>query len=230
MFSTSVLLVCGSWSYGDVMLAEHDWDIGTHNWSAEFGDATLDRQSSGGNPNGWLQITFDETSADEVDEIEWYDVIHVNSPGLFAGDWTQDSWIEFDFWASNETPNDIQLQFHSTNDNVWGYNFTSRIQNTQTWSTVRLSLNYAANWGGLPGFDDTLDQYLSDLSSVDWIGLYTWREESATEIYGLDNFKLMVPEPAECIMLAAALATSAMSLGNRRKKKPRGKARKNSDQ
>jgi hypothetical protein len=47
--------------------------------------------------------------------------------------------------------------------------------------------------------------FLSDLSSIEWIGIYIERTGAGAQDYGLDNFNLMVPEPSEYAMLAAAL-------------------------
>jgi hypothetical protein len=61
----------------------------------------------------------------------------------------------------------------------------------------------------------TEDQYLADLSSSDWIGVFTYRTGAAEQIYGIDNFRLMVPEPAETVVLCVALAVSLVALRRR---------------
>lgn len=62
----------------------------------------------------------------------------------------------------------------------------------------------------------TEDMFLADLAAIDWIGVYMYRQGSGAQLYGIDNFALMVPEPAECAMLAAALV--AVGLGVRRRR------------
>ena len=88
----------------------------------------------------------------------------------------------------------------------------------QTWSTQTASF---ANWQDwqYPGPGATESQYLADLGSIDWIGVYIYRGSGDEQIYGIDNFKLMVPEPAECFMLAAAVISSGMSLRRKRRLK-----------
>jgi hypothetical protein len=106
-------------------------------------------------------------------------------------------FISFDFWAENAIPQNLQFQFHATNENVWGYNITDRITSTQTWTTVQVGLGYENAWGPLPGFDDAEEQFLADLAAIDWIGVYIFRDTDEREVYGLDNFRLPVPEPGE---------------------------------
>lgn len=187
------------------VIAEHNWDSGPEPWTTEFGYADLNPGNTGGNPDGWMSITFPVTTEPEIDEIEWSDIVYVNVSDFFVGNWTPNSTIAFDFFASNALPQDVQLQFGSTNGNVWGYNFTGNITQTQTWTTVEVGMNYGTWWGPLPGFDDTEEQFLSDLSAIDWIGVYFFRDTSDEEMYGLDNFRLLVPEPGEWALLAAVL-------------------------
>jgi hypothetical protein len=59
-------------------------------------------------------------------------------------------------------------------------------------------------------------QYLADLASIDWIGVYIYRNTADLQIYGIDDFKLMIPEPAEYLVLALALATTGLSLHRKR--------------
>ena len=189
------------------IIAQHTWDNGPSllGWQSEFGDVMLEVEAAGGNPNGWLEITFPETTAPEILEDEWVDIVRVDADDLFAGNWTPTMFLEFDFYAATRLPQDLQFQFHSTNSNVWGYNIANQVTQTQVWTTVQVSLGYSAGWGPLPGFDDTEEQFLADLSAIDWIGVYIFREDAGVEVYGIDNFRLLVPEPGEVAMLAAVL-------------------------
>jgi len=203
------------------IIAEHDWDDGPHGWVSEFGDVTLERETAGGNPDGWLEITFPATSEPEILESEWLEIVRVDADLLFAGNWptNQGQSISFDFFATNETPHDLQFQFHSTNSNIWGYNVTSQATNSSGWSPVSASLSFADAWGPLPGFDDTEEQFLADLAAIDWIGVYIFREEAGEEIYGIDNFRLNVgvPEPDEFAILGAVFLASALAYRKRRR-------------
>ncbi len=210
-----------------IVLGLHTWDTGPHGWTSEFNDVTLTRQTSGGNPDGYLNVNFPPTSAPEILEDEWVDVIRVDASALFDGDWRPDMHVTFDLFSSNETPHDIQLQFHSTNNNVWGYNLTASVTNYQgVWRSLTTSLGFADAWGPLPGFNDTEDQFLSDLAAIDWIGVYIFRETAGNENYGIDNFRLhlIIPEPAEFAMLAAVLLAAALAYRRRRREEQSSRA------
>lgn len=77
------------------------------------------------------------------------------------------------------------------------------ISPTQTWSSVTASLADWQDWVLGPGASE--DMFLSDLSSINWIGIYVERNGAGAQGYGIDNFSLMVPEPSEYAMLAVAL-------------------------
>jgi hypothetical protein len=75
---------------------------------------------------------------------------------------------------------------------------------TGEWETVRTA--------GLGNWQDwivdpfaTEEQFLSDLSGIDWVGIYINRNTAIQQFYGIDNFSLMIPEPAQMIMLAFSL-------------------------
>jgi hypothetical protein len=140
-------------------------------------------------------------------------VVYVDVEDLFAGTWTPDMFVEFDFWAEDVAPGALQLQWSSTtNSDVWA----STLQQpsaTQSWD--RLSASFA-NWSDWMFPGATEDQYLSDLSSIDWIGVYIYREGAGAQDYRIDNFSLMIPEPAQLMMLASALATSLLAMRRRR--------------
>jgi len=207
----------------NILVGHHDWDPGPHGWTNEHAAqdwTTLERPATGGNTGGWLRITFPETSEPEIFEDEWYETIYTPAENLFAGSWSTQMWVEFDFWASNAVPEALQVQWQSsTNDYVWGYVLTPTT--TQTWTTFTAPLHNWDDWNSYEA-GGSEDQFLSDLSTIDWIGVYIWRSDSSPEVYGLDDFRLMIPEPAESLMLAAALVASAMSFRKRRTKPDSG--------
>ncbi|MFT5239745.1 MAG: hypothetical protein ACI9OU_000884 [Candidatus Promineifilaceae bacterium] len=220
-FWLSVLMVLSVSAFSvqaNGLLGQHTWNAGAEGWTNEFDFVDLNPSATGGNPFGQLEISFDPTGFPEVGEIEWFDVVRVDSDLLFAGNWSTNQNISFDFFSADRTPHDIQIQLHSTNGNIWSYNVTEQVTQTQTWQSVGTSLGYADAWGPLPGFSDTAEQFLSDLGDIDWVGLYIFREEASAERYGLDNFMLYVgtPEPGETVLLAAALL--ALFLGYRRRR------------
>jgi hypothetical protein len=60
-------------------------------------------------------------------------------------------------------------------------------------------------------------EYLDDLSTIDWLGVYIDRTGAGAQDYGLDDVTLSIPEPPEVIMLGSALLLSLSSLRRRRK-------------
>ena len=202
------------------VLGISEWDApNVDTWTNEYGWTTLGTPNVGGNPNGWLRVTFTNTTVDTPDD-SWYDIVHMQASDLFAGTWTNTMWIEFDFWQSNIVAGGIQVQWKSgTNSSIWGYALTPpAITGGTSWTTLTAPLY---NWSDWAYPFATEEQYLADLTSIDWIGVYIFRDTTDLQIYGIDNFKLMIPEPAECALLAIAAITSSMSLRRKRRKKAR---------
>lgn len=205
----SGVLACVSPAQADVVLGQHDWDTGGEGWESLYGWTSLvDPQSPGGNPGGYLEVNFGATAAPEILQDEWYDIVKVDAGALFAGDWDNHRWIQFDFWAENVAAGALQVQWQSeTNSAIWAYSLTPSVAGA--WTTYRAPLDDWSDWL-YPGASE--EQFLSDLASIDWVGLYIYRNTGADQNYGLDNFSLMVPEPGEIVMLAIALMTSAWSV------------------
>lgn len=202
-------------AFGESVVAGHDWDSESHNWTSEYGWTTQTHKESGGNPDGWLEIQFPQTTKDEVFDFgeEWYDIVYTSADDLFAGTWTTEMGISFDFWASNQTPNQLQVQWKSsTNENVWGYVLDPDDAVLGGWTGYSASLADWEDWK-YTGADE--EQYLNDLLTIDWVGIYVWREESDQEFYGLDDFNLTIPEPAEVVMLACAVWFALLSVRRR---------------
>jgi len=197
-------------SSAGVILGEMDWSDGAEGWSSSY--TTLNEADQ-----EWLTITFPETVQPEGGD-EWNDLIYVQAEDLFAGSWpSEGGFVEFDFWAEDEVPAEIQIQWSSeTNSEVWSQSLTQP-SSTQEWTTYEVGLGDWEDWMYSGAASE--DQYLSDLSTIDWIGIYIEREGPGGQMYGLDNFKLVVPEPAEMILLGSALVASAMSLKKRRKRR-----------
>jgi hypothetical protein len=215
------LLAWAAWpACGTVIIGPQTWDQaaqGLQGWTNEYGSSTLVRQGAGGNPAGWLQIAFAPISPDTPPGTNWYDLLYAPASNLFAGSWSTQMWVQFDFWASNQVPNQLALRWQSfTNSYIWSHGFS--VVSTQSWITLSSSLLDWEDWVLGPGASE--DMFLADLSSINWIGVYIERPGPGAQIYGLDNFGLMVPEPSEWAMLAAA-ALSAWSI-YRRRRPPRG--------
>ena len=204
---------CGS-AAADVILGSHDWDPGPHGWTNEYGWTEVDRPTTGGNTGGWLRITFTNTTADPGDS--WSDLVKTDASGLYAGTWESDMWIAFDFWSGDVSANTLQVRWQSsTNSYVWGYVLTP--PGAGSWSSLTASFGNWDDWDVDPGGSE--DQYLADLTSIDWIGVLVTRSGTDEQVFGLDNFNLAIPEPEELFLLAAALATTVLSVRRRKRQR-----------
>jgi hypothetical protein len=160
---------------------------------------------------------FPSTSPDLPQQ--WSDIIYAPATNVIAGTWSTNTAVQFDFWQSNSVAGALALEFANTNNSdIWSYSLTPS-SGLLNWTTFGVSFNDTNNWNASPF---SVGAYLDDLAAIDWIGVYIYRDTSSPEIYGIDNVKLMVPEPAEYILLAAAMITSGMSL--RRKRRLKGEA------
>ena len=203
-------------SAADVILGSQTWDNaseGLLGWQSVYDSTLVSRNGSGGNPDGWLQVDFPGIDPFTPPGPDWYDLIRVPATNLFAGTWTTEMSLQFDFWAANRIPTQLAIRWQSlTNSYVWSYSVN--VTSTQSWNTLTASLSDWQNWILGPGASE--DMFLSDLSSVNWVGVYIQRNGADAQGYGLDNFNLMVPEPGEYAMLAVALAAAWVVLRRRR--------------
>lgn len=195
----------------EVILGQHDWNSGPETgWDNLYNWTSLD---NGVNQN-WLQVTFPTTSSPESGQDEWYDVIYVQAADLFAGTWTPSMSLRFDFFADDVTPQALQVQWQSSaSSSIWGATLTPA-PTTDVWTRYELSLSNWQDWM-FPGA--TEDQYLSDLSTIDWIGINIVRTGAGAQVYGLDDVTLTIPEPPEMVMLGSAILVSLCALRQRRK-------------
>lgn len=200
------------------IVAINDWDTtpasGVGNWAPQGSSATVSENTDNASDN-YLQINF-PGGIDPGPGSQWYETVSTPAADLFAGSWLTDYWIEFDFWAQDVVPDTLQVR--------WGDNDSGR-----TWANT-LSPSGVGSWSSLKSdtfsdFNDwkldpyvTQSDFLADLDSIDWIGVYIYRDGTDSEVYGIDNYKLMVPEPAEYLFVFAALGTALVAL--RRKKNP----------
>ena len=197
------------------LVASNDWESGSHDWTSMYGVGSISEEVTMAGETG-AEITFTASDFPETD------IFRVDATNLYAGSWTNQGMasIEFDFWASNETPSEVAIRWSSsTSSYVWGQDVS--IGGLGWTSDIELYFD-SGNWTDWRwDFNPSLssDIFLSDLGSIDWIGVYIISDGSdATEIYGIDNFQLWVPEPSQYIMLAATAITAFSSLRRRRKK------------
>lgn len=211
MVSCIAVAVVANWvasARADVILGQHDWDSGPETgWASTPSITTLDGD---GNPT-WLKITFPAVDP-ESDQDLWHDVVNVQAENLFAGTWTSDMSVGFNFFAEDVMPNALQVVLKSTDSaTIWGVSLTPT-GSTGVWTHYEVKLNNPEFWTlGSEG------EYLDDLSTIDWLGVYIDRTGAGAQDYGLDDVTLSIPEPPEVIMLGSAILLSLSSLRRRRK-------------
>ncbi len=199
-----------------VVLSEVTWGTGgdTLGWTADEDFVDLTSPGAGGNPDGYLDLAYLDSRQQPG---EAYSVVYAGASSVFSGDWTDEMWVEFDFWADDVQPGGIELQWQSsTNSTVWRYTLTS--PDVQSWETLSASFTYNETlwrYGDFGG--GNLDLFLSDLSSIEWIGVLLYDNTTAANNYGIDKWQLMIPEPGEYDMPCGALAMTLLSLRRRRR-------------
>ncbi len=201
-------LVLACRASGDVIVAEHDWDttpLGTNvaPWWTQDSASSLAVVSNAPHNSNWLKIT--PTAPDA-----WQDTIGVDANDLYVGTWSTNMWVSFDFWSAGAAPDEIEVRWQGAKTtNIWGFSLPVVPAQGRQWTSFEASFAYAdGKWEGSLGGDG--EDYLADLDSIDWIGVYIFRDDDESDVYGLDDSKLTVPEPEEYAMLLACLATALM--------------------
>ena len=184
----------------DSAIGTMDWDTAAEGWDSRLGNMTVGDR----NPDDWLDINWAADGGGPGPT--WYDTATSSASSLYSGSWsdmqTNGMYISFDFRATNVAPQSIRVQWSSsTNSDIWSYNITPPAAGTE-WTTLRASFNDWTDWD-FPGATEA--EFLSDLDDVEWIGVYTFRGSGAAQTYSIDNFMLMIPEPAELLILLLAL-------------------------
>lgn len=194
----------------EIILGHFDWSTGLQGWASLKGWSQL---TAPGSPQAWLNITFPETKEPEGGQDEWYDVAYVQATNLFAGTWSPAMSVRFDFMAEDVVPKAIQVQWKSsTNSSIWGSVLTPPAT-TNTWTRYGAGFG---DWNDWKFAGASQDKYLSDLSSIEWIGVYVFRTGGGPQNYALDDFNLMIPEPPEIVMFASAVIASVAALRRRK--------------
>ena len=201
----------------DVIIAMHDWDTtpasGIDNWAAQGSSATFDENVDNGSDH-YLEISFPD-GIDPGPGSQWYETISTRSYDLLVGGWITDYWIEFDFWADDVVPDTLQIRWGVDDGNTWGNTIDTSGVGIDSWATLGSDTFSDFNDWKLDPFA-TESQFLTDLGDIDWIGVYIFRDGTDAEVYGIDDFKLMVPEPAEYLLLFAALGTALIAVRRKR--------------
>ena len=211
-------LFCLPDSRADLILGETDWNAGgLAGWTTPDSWVTLSNPGSGGIADtGFLQSDLALTAPGNEGVAEWWALMSTPATNLFAGTWNTNMWLTFDFWASNVAPGYVQVRWSGSSNRIWQFTVATNDFTTQTWASVAsATLADATLWSYGPSA--TQQQFLDDLASIDWIGVYVWRDTNVDQVYGLDDFQLMVPEPGQYYMLGLALLTTVYSFWKKRR-------------
>jgi len=201
------------------IVGSFDWTTAgdLEGWSSGEGWVTLSNPGTGGvDEDGYLNIHFDPTS--EFPPTDWFALAKVDAASLFAGTWQSSMWVEFDFWAEDVQPEYVQVRWTGESGNQWSdtvFDSGESTMQTQTWAhLMSAQFESYADWDYGSG---SQQEFVDDLATIDWIGVYVWRNSTDAQDYGLDNFNLMVPEPAEWTMILASVAVTVLSVRRRRR-------------
>jgi hypothetical protein len=161
------------------------------------------------NNSDYLTISFAEVTVPLPNQ----DDIIRTGPGAaagFTGDYVAAGiqLLTFEFRAQDYAPDSLALYFASTS-RVWSLALSP--PTVSVWTSYSVSFDYAAGWTGGPGADEA--DFMSDLTAVDWIGVYIGRTYAGCDLppaqhYGLDSFSAQitgVPEPEAYALLVVAL-------------------------
>jgi hypothetical protein len=214
-----VILWLGT-AQADSILGQFNWNSGppytTEGWTTSDGWVNLSNPGIGGiGGSGYLKISM-PAPAPEMPGEGWWAFTYVSADSLFAGDW-KDKFLQTQFFAPDIQPDYVQIRWSSNNDGAW-WRATVFDSNVSTmpagWNM--LTSPTLTNWEDWD-FGGGGENFLSDLQNIDWIGVYIRRNTGIPQDYGIDDFRLMIPEPSQTIMLAAALLAAVLAL--RRKQK-----------
>ena len=200
MGSALLVLVCW-WApgtvQGEVILGIQDWDSSPSgvvgSWTNDTEELALVVNNSAG--NNWMGIIYD-------DQDTTNQVVSLPAADLFVGQWDRSMWIEFDFWTSDgDTAAALEVRWKGTNTtDTWSYTLKP---SAPGWTSFSAPLSQQDGWSN--GSEGDVNDFLADLGSIDWVGVYISMDSQQEAMYGLDDFRLMVPEPEEYALLAMAL-------------------------
>jgi hypothetical protein len=131
------------------------------------------------NPGGYLNLGFGSTLAPSSVEDTMYRAI---GTGMLLTN------LAFTFQAVDMVPSSALIKLHSA---AMGHLWTLGVPVAPTGeiAVVQVPVDFAAGW--FRGIDDTEAQFLTDLRSVDWVGITLLRHASTiAQNYALDDFRI----------------------------------------
>lgn len=171
----------------NAIIENFDWNDETvDGWES---DEVWDKLSSIGSgavdASGYMKIDDNITVLQHP--ADWYAIFSSSASSLFAGAWKSAFWVAFDFWSE-----DVELDYEQVvsgldDSSVWDTELLS--EEDDSVSVVSAVYGDSAKWdyGG-----SLQEDFVNELSSVEWIGDYVWRTIGIRS-YGIDDFNLVVP-------------------------------------
>lgn len=207
-----LLFFLSTFARSELILGQTDWDTaGLQGWTSSDGWVSIANPGSGGITNsGFLQVTLAATDPFNQGLDEWWALVSTPATNIFAGSWDTNMYIAFDLYADTILPEYVQVQWGSTNSShVWRntvYDINDGGLSVGDWTEVKAMFQDYSSWDYGGG---TQQEFLDDLAAIDWIGVYIWRGSADEQVYGVDRFRLMIPEPGQVFVLAAAMLSCA---------------------
>ncbi|MEI6970848.1 MAG: PEP-CTERM sorting domain-containing protein [bacterium] len=185
---------------GPIIDSPETWtSSGAQGWTNTAPDVSL--SNPGGAP-GYLLITFPAVGNPPDPGETLHDTIYTfTSPAtnIFGGNLSNVLGARF-VLSNSVVPSAISVVFGvATNDNEWTFILDPAAAGQ--WTPYNVVFQFSL-WT-MPG--GTESEFLADLLAVEYIGIHIDRGGSDQEYYGLDDFTLYVPEPADYLLLAAGL-------------------------
>jgi len=199
----------------DAVLGAQDWDPGPRGWTSEYVRAGLSADAAA-NTGGWLRLSPADVGAGPG--AAWQEAARVAASNLYAGAWLPGLPEQPGFQAREGESNRPQARWESrTNHYTWGRILRSPA--APAGAGHQAPLADRNDWDADPFGSE--EQFLADLSAIEWIGPYVGRGGTGAQGGGGDESGFQIPEPAEVSLLAAAIIGSAASMRKRKRRAAR---------
>ncbi len=181
--------------------AVEEWTVDLTGWDTGTTSTSLAHSPTGGNPDGHALLRKNLGGA--------FDEIGIRTTALpdFLGDYSGVGTVTVDINMFNSSVLDAQVRFRrGVAENGWNFSFGPIAPNANlwesystglfdpTWSDVDAAANGWVQESGAPSFADLM-------SSVGWAEVRFDTATGVSTLVGVDNFQLLVPEPASAALL-----------------------------